>query len=264
VVVIARHQHLLEKLGLNTIEQVKAFQGDLIKNHRGRRDIFRIQATSERSEPLTLFLKRSWNPYKKDGLKSLLQRGRVTSISRIEWQNSEALHAAGIPTGALVACGEDCGLLREKFSFIITEAAIGAQTVQQFLRECPNRIERRHVFDALARFVRRMHDAGLSTPDLFTRHLFLDIHHEPLQFCLIDMARLDRSRTTSRRRRARDLAALNITAPLRDVSTKERVRFLRVYIGKRDKALFRAVRRRVKKLLPRGKFRDFALPATTK
>ena len=264
MVVIARHHHLLEQLGLNTIEQVKAFKGDLVKNHRGRRDIFRIQATNERSEPLTLFLKRSWNPYKKDGLKSLFQRGRVTSISRIEWQNSEALHAAGIPTGALVACGEDCGPLWEKFSFIITEAATGGQTIQQFLRKCQDRAERRWVLDALARFVRRMHDAGLSTPDLFTRHLFLDISQDLPQFCLIDMARLDRGRTTSRRLRARDLAALNITAPLREVSTKERVRFLRLYAGKRDKALMRAVRRRAEKLLPRGKFRDFAQPSPTK
>lgn len=264
VVVIARHQQLLEQLRLSTLPQVKAYQGDSVKQQRGRRDVFRIQGTDDRNEPVTLFLKRTWRPYKKDGIKSLFRLGRVTSISHLEWQNSEALHAAGIPTGTLVSWGEDCGLLWERFSYIITEAARGEQTVQQFLSTCQDRQERRRVFDALARFVGRMHEAGLSTPDLFTRHVFLDARRDPPEFCLIDMARLDRGRTTSIRRRARDLAALNITAPLRYVSARERLRFLRVYAGPQHKALYRAVRRRVEKLLPRRRFKDFAPPPIAK
>ena len=93
---IAKHAALLEKLGLSTLAGVKAFRGELIKNHKGRRDIWRIRTTDADGRGLVLFLKRSWKPYKKDGLTSLLRRGRVWSISRQEWENSRALEAAGL------------------------------------------------------------------------------------------------------------------------------------------------------------------------
>jgi heptose I phosphotransferase len=257
VVVIAKHQVMLDKLGLSTLAGVKAFRGDLVKDHKGRRDIFRIKTSTDDGRPLVLFLKRSWKPYKKDGIASVLCRGKVWSISRREWENSKLLAAAKLKTAELVAYGEDCGPLWERFSFILTEAADGAQTVEQFLQECSDRARRRRVFDALARHIRRMHDAGLATPDLFTRHLFVDDRAEAPQFCLIDMARLDRGQPLPARLRVRDLAALNITAPLRLVSARERVRFLRVYAGRTDKSLAGRIRRRMEHLLQRRKFRWF-------
>ncbi len=147
-------------------------------------------------------------------MKSLLRQGRVESVSRREWENSRALERAGIAVAGLIAYGEECGPLWEKFSFIITESAPG-QTMEQFLGACRDRARRRDVFDALARFVRQMHDAGLATPDLFTRHIFVDTENGDPVFCLIDMARLDRRTRLPERLRARDLAALNVTAPLR-------------------------------------------------
>jgi tRNA A-37 threonylcarbamoyl transferase component Bud32 len=257
VVVVAKHQTVLDKLGLSTLAGVKAFRGDLVKDHKGRRDIFRIKTSTDDGRPLALFLKRSWKPYKKDGIVSLLRRGRVWSISRREWENSTLLAAAGLKTAGLVAYGEDCGPLWERFSFILTEAADGVQTVEQFLRDCRDRARRRRVFDALARHIRKMHDAGLATPDLFMRHLFVDDRVEPPRFCLIDMARLDRGQPLPARLQARDLAALNITAPLSYVSARERVRFLREYAGRTDKLLAGRIRRRVEHLLQRRKFRWF-------
>ena len=58
--------------------------------------------------------------------------------------------------------------------------------------------------------------------------------------------------------RARDLAALNASAPVRFVSAKERLIFLRVYAGKRDKRLAQLIRRRMTHLLKRSKFARFA------
>jgi heptose I phosphotransferase len=254
---MAKHHALLEKLGLSTMEGVKAFRGELVKDHKGRRDIFRIKTMAEDGRALVLFLKRNWRPYKKDGLHSLLRRGTVWSIARQEWENSKALAAAGLQTAALVAYGEECGPLWENFSFIVTEAASGAQTLERFLRECRDRRRRRVVFDALAREIRKMHDAGLATPDLFSRHLFVDESADPPRFCFIDMARLNRRSSLAARNRARDLAALNVTAPLRDVSTRERVRFLRLYSGRSNKPLARLIVRRVEYLLQRRKFRGF-------
>ena len=258
--VIARHHEALQELGLDTMEGVKRCKGELIKNHKGRRDIQRIEVRRTQGLPLVLFLKRNWQPYKKDGLKSLICRGAVWSQSRLEWENSLALQRAGIGVAEPVAFGEECGSLWERFSFIITASARGEITVDQFLRSCTDAAERRRVADALAVAVREMHDAGLASPDLFTRHIFLERGVQPT-FCLIDMARLDRQQPLSPRLRARDLAALNVTAPLRFVSTQERRRFFEIYGG--DAFLKDLERRRTEHLLKRRKFAEFSQPAAS-
>ena len=258
MLVIAQHHELLRQLGLDTMGGVKQFNGELIKNHKGRRDIFRIHASAGLDgRQHVFFLKRNWQPYKKDGLHSLFTRGAVWSQSRVEWENSLALQRAGLTVAEPVAFGEECGPLWEKFSFIITAAARGEMTLQDFLSANTDRTERRRVFDALAREIRQMHDAGLASPDLFTRHIFLARGPEP-KFCLIDMARLDRQRPLSARRRARDLAALHVTAPLRLVSARERLRFVTKYDG--DKELIRLVQQRARHLLQRKKFADYSAP----
>ncbi|MBI2925405.1 MAG: hypothetical protein HYY24_06840 [Verrucomicrobia bacterium] len=257
MVVIAKHRALLEQLGLATLARVKAFKGELIKDHNGRRDILRIKTTQPHGGELVLFLKRNWRPYKKDGLRSLLRRGRVWSIARQEWENAAALERAGRQTAGRVAYGEECGPCWERFSYLITEAASGQQTVEQFLRDCRAPAERRRVFDALARAIRRMHDAGLATPDLFTRHLFVDASATPPKFCLIDMARLDQKKQIGARLRARDLAALNVTAPLRYLTLRERLRFLKIYAGGLDRRLVGLIAARTSYLLQRRKFHGF-------
>ena len=206
---------------------------------------------------MTLFLKRNWKPYKKDGLISLLRRGRVWSVSRQEWANALALQRAGLRTARLVAYGEECGPAWEKFSFILTEAADGRWTIRDFLRDCQDPARRRGVLDALAREIGRMHEAGLASPDLFTRHIFLNDDVIPPQFCLIDMARLDTRGSLSPCRRARDLAALHVTAPLRFATWRERLRFARIYAGCGTRGLLKRIGRRADRLLRRRKFRDF-------
>lgn len=256
MVITVKHENALQELGLATLEQVKTFRGELVKDHRGRRDVFRIETKDVEGHPLVMFLKRNWRPYRKDGLASCLRRGRVWSIARREWENSRALESAGFRAAGLVAYGEELKPLWETFSFIITEAASG-QTIERFLRECRERALRRRVLDALAREIRQMHDVGLATPDLFTRHIFVDTTSGEPKFCLIDMTRMDRVRKLSPRKRVRDLAALNVTAPLRIVSTRERVRFLKIYAGRLDKDLARLLARRMAHLLERRSLQAF-------
>ena len=250
----------LEKLGLTTLDGVRSFNGILVKNHKGSRDIFRIPVTDSDGLPATLYLKRIWKSYKKDGLLSLLQHGQVRSVSRREWENSRALEAAGLHSAPLIALGEECCLLWGKFSFILTAQAPGTQTMDDFLRSCTDPPRRRRVFDALARELRKMHDAGLASPDLFARHIFVDETLAPPRFCLIDMARLDRRRSLPPALRARDLAALSVTAPLRHVSNRERLRFLKHYSSSTARTLLPLILIRMKHLLQRRKFRDFAKP----
>ena len=249
VLVIEKHHEVLRRVGLNTMDGVRNFQGTLIKNHKGRRDIQRIT-----TEAGVFFLKRNWKPYRKDGLNSLFTRGRVWSQSRVEWENSRALQKAGIDVAEPIAFGEECGALWEHFSFFISREARGGITVEEFLRTPSDRKQRRHVLASLAATVRQMHDAGMASPDLFTRHIFVEIGPTP-KFCLIDMARLNRRNRIPARMRARDLAALNVSTPLRFATPRERLRFLTAYGG--DQQLLRRIERRTQHLLQRRKFRDF-------
>ncbi len=255
--IISNYQPQLAALGLTSISAIKRHAAaETIGDHHGRRDIVKLISKNADGSPLVMFLKRVWTTPAKNDLASLL-RGRLWSVSRVEWENFQLLRRRGFATAEPVAVGEERTLLRQTFSFIITRAADGNETIEDFLKRCTDRAQRRIVFDALARHVKAMHDAGLFSPDLFTRHLFLDRSGPTPKFCLIDMARLDHNRSAPPRLRVRDLAALNITAPLRNVSKRERIRFLRLYSGHQAQAYVQPIRNRLEYLLKRSKYRSF-------
>lgn len=258
MMLIERNQALLERIGLATLEGVKSFRGEVIESVAGKRDVQRIHATDEAGRPLVMYLKRHWRSDRKEALLSLLKHGRVWSVARVEWENARILQRAGFHTAELVACGDEMTLLGERFSFLLTEAARGPVTLGQFNQDCRDRTLRRKVFDALALELRRLHDVGLSMPDLFSRHVFFDPAADPLEFSFIDVARLDRRRHLPNIHRARGLAALNVTSPLRFVSTRERVRFLRVYAGNGPlRSFVTQIEARTTRLLERKKYRSF-------
>ena len=262
MVTIERHHTLLEKLGLSTLSGVKSFQGEMIEQAAGRRDVQRIKTTDESGGELVMYLKRQWRSDRKQALLSLLKRGRLWSVARVEWENARTLQAAGFHTAARVACGDEISLLGERFSFLLTEAAAGPVTLDQFIRVCDDPARRRKVFDKLAQQLRQLHQRGLSMPDLFARHIFFAPEAEPVEFCFIDVARLERSRGFSIKQRARALAALNVTAPLRFVSARERVRFLRVYAGDEElRRLVAGIACRTTRMLKRKRYHDFLKPA---
>jgi len=256
VLKIETYKTELAALGLGTIEGIKRFEGCFVDQHPGRSDTAEITIERPGGQPLTLFLKRNWQVRKRNALWSPLRRGSVWSAARIEWENMRALEAAGIPTARLVGFAEECSGLSERFSSIITESA-GEMSIVQFIAECRDRERRAQVFSGLARLVRRMHDTGFASADLFARHIFVEGAAEKPVFKLIDMARLDRRAALSRRLRARDLCSLNASAPVRHVSAKERIRFLRAYAGEVDRDLVRRIERRMRRLLKRPKFRGF-------
>ena len=163
----------------------------------------------------------------------------------------------GFSTPEMVAYGEDCSVFREAFSFIITKVAKGDQTLYEFSRDCHDVNRRRQVFDALANEITRLHHSGLATPDLLSRHIFIDGTPDIPGFCFIDMARLYRVKRCSDRSCARDLAILNVSIPLTFVSLRERVRFLRKYREDGWRKLVPQIKKRVFNLVKRNQYRDF-------
>lgn len=264
MMLIERNHALLERIGLATLAGVKSFRGEVIECVAGKRDVQRICAADESGRKLVMYLKRHWRSDRKEALLSLIKHGRVWSVARVEWENARILQRAGFHTAELVACGDEMTLLGERFSFLLTEAARGPVTLGQFIQDCRDLALRRRVFDALALELRRLHHVGLSMPDLFSRHVFFDPAAHPLDFSFIDVARIERRRRLSIMHRVRALAALNVTAPIRFVSARERVRFLRLYAGEKElRPLVDRIASRTARLLERKKYRDFLKPAST-
>jgi hypothetical protein len=259
VIVIEKYGPVLARLGLRTLEEFKNYEADVIQPDR--REVLRIEATDEDGRKLLFFMKRNWRSSKKNGLMSLLRRGRVWSLAREEWENFKTMQCAGLRTAALVAYAEECGPLWEKFSCLVTEAAIGPDNLEAFLQQTPSPGPRRRIFDALAREVRRMHEAGVATPDFWSRHIFFDATASQPVFCFIDLARLDVGQPLSRHARVRALASLNVSAPMRLVSLRERLRFLRLYAGRPDRKLVGEIKQRTERLLERNKYPEFLTPA---
>jgi hypothetical protein len=257
VLIIEKHRQVLARLGLETLDQFKRYGGEAVQPNRNRREVLRIRTTDDDGRELVLFLKRNWCSHKKDGFLSLLRHGRVWSQARQEWENSKAMQRAGVKTATLVAYAEECGPCWEKFSCLLTEAAAGTHNVEQFVRERREPPERRRILKAVARGVRRMHEAGVSTPDLYGRHVFLDPASPSPSLCLIDVARLHQGIPLSAELRVRALAALNVSVPVRFVSLRERLEFLNAYAGRVDRKLFEQIQKRTEVLLSRKKYPNF-------
>ena len=256
---IEQHRALLEELGLHTMEGVKRFEGKIVERTPGRRDVLKIEVPPVNGLPAALFLKRHWKVNRMKSLLTFPKRLRIESLASREWENAKRLQRAGFKTAPLVAHGEECGLLGEKFSFLITEVAPGSCSLEEFYQECHEHPSRRHVFDSLAFELQRLHSAGMSMPDLFARHIFFSAEAECLSFCFIDVARLETGHPLSSAQKARSLAALNVSAPAHLVSTAERLRFLQRYAGGIDLKLFSLVRKRTYFLLRRRRYQRLHL-----
>lgn len=264
-VVILEHESALRALGLHTLEGAHGCRGGvLVDDHRGNRDVLRFDILDDQGRPIVLYLKRMWKANLKDGLKSLLRRGRVWSKARTEFENYLAAGARGIRTARPVACGERCSWLSECFSYIVTEAAPGLPLDEWLAthRTAPARAE---MLAAVGRFVRSMHDAGIAFPDLFARHIFIDsaqAEPEAWRFSLIDVTRMEFGAFIRTSRRVRDLAMLSLSVPLREVSMRERLACLRGYQGQsttgRRSTLARRINACVARLLRRERFRRYA------
>ncbi len=116
--------------------------------------------------------------------------------ARQEWENHRLMMAAGfrVPEPAVG------GLLCDGRGLFSTVALDGLQPIEDVWKS----LEPRRAVRAIADLARRLHACGLVHRDLYLCHLFVKPGEYDLT--LIDLARLTRS--TSRRRRVKDLAAL--------------------------------------------------------
>ena len=233
-VIVKRHAAILAVLGIDQFRGAWRFAGgSLVKRHGDLREIRRITIDDCRGpdgRPLTLFLKRNYKTHSRYAY-SLVTSARRRSIAEAEWRNMLRLQATGVRVCSPVAVGSAFGLLGERGSYLITEAAPG-DPLDEIAEQPIDPRRRRRIGAAVAKMFRDMHAGGVCVPGAYARHLFVyeDPTSDVVQVTQIDIDRLRRPRR-DRSGCARDLASLHISIPQRLASGRERLRFLRCYHG---------------------------------
>jgi hypothetical protein len=178
---------------------------------------------------------------------------------RVEAKNVGALSAVGVAVMRLIAYGEKFHPDGLQESFILTEELEGFSELPRYLRRkfpaapgsatAPQR-DLAALISELAGMVRRLHRAGYNHRDLYCCHFFVK---EPAagrrEIRLIDLQRVQHRRRFRRRWIVKDLAQLAWSAPRGLIRCKQRVAFIKQYLGVKklgpaDKRLIRAVMRK--------------------
>jgi hypothetical protein len=244
------YEAAFSEAGLTSIDAVFSFNGgrNLSKNnlakHRARLQ-FEIN-----KPPVIVFLKRYDGPPISVQLRNwLAARGRV-SCGVLDVKASSKLAAAGINTPKTLFYGEQRGVLFEKRSFVITKKIPNAESLERKLPDSfnkPGTVEklrlRRSLIAELAAFVRKFHDTGYRHRDLYLSHVF---YSDSGEFYLIDLSRVFRPVVRCRRFQIKDIAQLYYSAPAKNFSSTDRLRFYINYTGRnkptgKDKAFIRKV-----------------------
>jgi hypothetical protein len=251
---------MLEARGLASFDALwAAADQPAVDGHRTR-SVARLDLVDAAGRPVAIYVKRLWGAGARGSWRDLLRLSIPQSSAEREWENTLALARAGVPVAAPVACGTE-GSGDGARALIATREAPGWSLAAWLFaarhETPPAPAERRAVAEAVGRAVRRLHDAGLSFPDLYAKHLYLDRRPDGTwRVSLIDVARLRRRLPW---RAAEDLAALLVSTEGQDVTHTDRLRVLLAYSGTdRLEAGARRFARRVLRLAARmpGRGRD--------
>ena len=186
-------------------------------------------------------------------LRARLCLGPGRTAGRVEADHVRNLSRQGIPTMSLIAFGERLDADGRLASFLLTEELAGCTQLDHFLDErfpvdAPDgNPHLRELIGRVADVARRFHRLGYNHRDFYTCHFFIreketgrfDVH-------LIDLQRVQHRKRFRRRWLVKDLAQLAYSAPPHCIGCRERMDFIKGYLGvrklrRRDKRFIRSI-----------------------
>lgn len=224
-------------------------QGELVRQVKERHTSRVVLADANGGQ--AFYLKRHGAATWRDWVRPLLNLSWPILGARNEWDAILRFHAAGIPTVIPVAIGEFNGRsllmtqdLETDFTLLdwVNQAADEA-TSSPANSTAAQSERRRAVTSHVASIARRMHDRGIHHQDFYLNHLLWCGDRSDLDIRVIDLGRATHARQLPWRWIIKDLAQLDYSA--RRLSCTERLRFLRLYLGRpfraRDRWLIRQI-----------------------
>ncbi|MBM4017243.1 MAG: hypothetical protein FJ288_02780 [Planctomycetes bacterium] len=250
----SEYQALLEASGLAAFDALfAAGERHRIDGHL-RRSASRLELRGPGGEAAVIFLKRQWGGAARPAMKDLLDLRLPMLPAKREWLNAARLRQAGIAVAAPVAWGYSRSSAGPRALIAFREVA--GPSLASWLRQAaaaPESVSpalRRAVAEALGLAIRRLHDAGISFPDLYAKHVYLEgLEAGWPRVVLIDAARL---RRLTVRRRWEDLAALHATTAVPGVRPADRLRVFRAYFGDTWRQAMRRIEQLAARMRGRG------------
>ena len=232
---------IFEKAGLESFEDFFNYSEGVTINKNQKRDVvtFSLDDDDRRRH---FFMKRFFNPHYKDILLTFRNFGCLCSQAACEWQNANTLLQNGIATYKPVCCGEETRLRLERKSFLITEKLPGC-CLTDYIGDnwsTLGRDKKEKLTASLGRFVRKIHDARISMPDLYVWHIFMQSKDDKYDFAVIDLHRMS-ANARGNRWRIRNLGALDFSMISKYFDQDMRDLLLDAYFGADfdgDKATF--------------------------
>jgi heptose I phosphotransferase len=225
----SQFREILKSNGLTTFAALYELPGgDLVRAIDNRRTTRNVLTTDGQIQ--AFYLKRHGPPRLLDRIRPLLHFSLPILGARHEWEAILRFHARGIPTMTPVAFGEF-----QSRSFVMTcDLRTDLSLLDWVNSQQPSsrvRMERSaESTRRVAHIARRMHDSGLHHQDFYLNHMLCCGDPAGLDIRVIDLGRVRSRPRLSRRWIIKDLAQLDFSA--RKLSCNQRLRFLRLYLGR--------------------------------
>ena len=205
-------------------------------------------------------------------VKNLLSARMPITGAENEWAAIQRLSELGVDTMVGVAYGEKGYNPVKKTSFIITEDLSPTISLEDFCSNWkftpPPYEQKVALINRVAEMVRKMHQVGVNHRDCYICHFLLHLPFDDLnnfKLSVIDLHRAQIRDVVPRRWRDKDLTALYFSAMDIGLSTKDFLRFLKVYFNNanlkdifhEEAGLIREIREKAEKILDRTNRKGF-------
>ena len=150
----------------------------------------------------TFFIKRFSYSHLKDIFFTLSNFGGILSQSACEWKNAHHLIENGFSAYKPICYGEDTWLGIEKKSFFVTEKLDCCCLTEFVAKNFPKleRSQKEKLIASLAGTIRKIHDTGISLPDLYIWHVYIDEKQAgEYEFSIIDLHRMKQKNNLNER-----------------------------------------------------------------
>ncbi|HEY2251004.1 MAG TPA: lipopolysaccharide kinase InaA family protein [Planctomycetaceae bacterium] len=232
-----RFSRILEANGLTTCQALLNLpQGQVVRQIKSR-STSRIALTDDGAEQ-KFYIKRHGPPGLRERIRPLINLSRPILGARNEWEAILRFYAAGLPTVTPVAFGQ-----LQQHSFVMTQDLGTDFTLLDWINETADRRQaggarqtadllalKRRLIHHVAAIARHMHASGIFHQDFYLNHMLWRQNSTELDIRVIDLGRVVQTAPGSRRRIIKDLAQLDFSA--RRLSCRDRLRFLRLYLGR--------------------------------
>lgn len=190
------YQEIFAGAGFNCLDDFFNYDAGTRVNKNNKREV--IAFTLETNDgPKNFFMKRFYKPHYKDILSAKLTFGKFYSQAQVEWENANLLLKNGIGTYKPICWGRTTKLGLECRSFFVTEE-LTSQCFTDFVKEKWDQLEpsqKQNILSGIAKTIRKAHDAGISLPDLYVWHIFINQSDDGYTFDIIDLHRMSHNVT---------------------------------------------------------------------